>query len=206
MPANDPLKFDDTDFKLTKLVGVGVAVITAFLAVARPLWTWANGGALVAWFDDTAEGGARVAVEQVRPGVTLTHGSRVMAEFTDAGPGLWLASIAPPVLFVALLSVVLWLLWRLLDDVRDGNPFTVANVRRMRGIALVIVLGSLGMFFVQGLVNGYVASSALGGMVLFAFDLDVAGLLLPGAGFVIAALAEAFKRGVQLEGEVEGLV
>lgn len=207
MTVKDPLRFDGVDVKFTKAAGVGVAVVTALFAIVWPIVSWVRGEPLVVWFDGAAEGAAEGMVPGAAPGVTVTHGSRVFAEFAEASPGLWLASLVPPALFVIFLVFVLWLLWRLLDDVGDAHPFTMANVARMRGIAIVMMGGSVVLLFARGLANGYLASHAfVDESVLFAYDFEPSSLLLPGVGLLIAALAEAFKRGIQLESDVEGLV
>lgn len=203
MTDTDRMKFDDTDFKLTKLVGAGVAIGALVITIINPLVSWANRKPLVATLDGVAEG----AIDGGRPGVTLTHGSTVTAQFADAGASLWLAALAPSILFVACLGGVLWLLWQLLDAVHYGHPFTESNVRRMRGIALIIVVGSFAVFLAQGLSGGYLLTQAVEGTsVFFANDTETSDLLIPGFGFLIAALAEAFRHGVELEGDVEGLI
>lgn len=203
MTAKDPLKFDDTDFTLTKLIAAGVTGLTAVISIVNPVIAWVSGDPFVTQLDgvDVAPAGGG------KPGVTLTHSPELTAEIADAGPGLWLASLAPSVLFVALLGLVVWLLWQLLDDVQAGRPFAAINVKRMRGIAMVIIVGAALMFVVQGIVNGVMSQAALeGSTMFFSYDTSLSDLLLPGVGFLLAALAEAFRRGIELESEVEGLV
>ena len=203
MAAKDPLRFDRTDTQLTKLIAVGVTAVAAIVTIVNPIIDWATGKPLQAYVEGVDQG----AVEGAREGVTLQHDGGLMAEFADAGAGLWLASMAPGLLFVCLMGVVVWLLWRLLDDVQEGRPFTLTNVARMRGIAMIIIVGSLLLFFVTGLVNGLMTTNAVGdSSVFFVNESRAADLLLPGVGFLIAALAEGFKHGVQLEDDVEGLV
>ena len=203
MTTKDPLKFDDTDFKLTKLIAVGVTAAAAVITIVAPIVQWATGQPLVVGLEGVAEG----AVDGARPGVTLTHGAAFIAEFANPSAGQWLASLVPNVIFTALMAVVTWLLWGLLDGVRDGRPFTHANVGRLRAIAIVIIAGAAMLFVAQGLVNGYLHSSAVeGASVVFLNDSSASDLLLPGVGFLLAALAQAFRRGVELEEDVEGLV
>ncbi|GAA4900757.1 hypothetical protein GCM10025789_19140 [Tessaracoccus lubricantis] len=202
--AKDRIKFDDSDFQLTKIVGAGVAVVTAIISVVIPIITWARGEPLDTEVSPEVAGQALAGAE---PGVYLGHGREIQATFTDAGLGLWLASLAPAVLFVMILAVVVWLLWQLLDDVRGGHPFTLANVRRMRAIAMVIVGGSVLLFLAGGVSNGILSSAAVEGVdAMFIAGGDARDLLLPGVGFLIAGLAEAFRRGIELEQDVEGLV
>ena len=67
MTVKDPLRFDGVDVKFTKVAGVGVAVVTALLAIVWPIVTWVRGEPLVVWFDGAAEG----AAEGVVPGAAL---------------------------------------------------------------------------------------------------------------------------------------
>lgn len=203
MAAKDPFKFSKTDFQLTRLVAGLAALATLVIAVVKPVAAWVVGDPLVAEVERLAE----TPADGAKPGVTLTHGSAVTAEFADAGASLWLASIIPGALFAGILIVVLWLLWRLLGDVERGEPFTLANVWRMRGIAWAMVGGAFLLFTVDGLANAYLTQHAAeGASTIFTNTTTGSDLLLPGAGFLIGALAEAFKRGVVLEGDVEGLV
>lgn len=203
MSTKDPLKFGESDFQLTRIVAVLVTLATAGIAVIGPLIDWANGNPLVTEVDSIRD----VPADGASPGVTLTHGSAVTAEFADASAGMWLASLAPSLLFVAILGLVLWLLWGLLGDVERGEPFTMTNVGRMRGIAMAIIGGAFLLFVVDGVVNGYLTRQAFEDTtMLFANETHASDLLLPGVGFLIAALAEAFKRGVVLEAETEGLI
>lgn len=203
MTTKDTRKFSRSDFQLTRIIAVLVTLATFAMAVVGPIVSWAVGEPLVAQVDHLRE----TAATGGKPGVTLTHASGLTATFADAGALLWLASILPGVLFFAILLVVVWLLWGLLGDIEHGEPFMPANVRRMRGIALAIVAGAFVLFLASGVANGYLTQHALEGTTpFFVNTTTTSDLLLPGAGFLIAALAEAFKRGVELEGETEGLI
>lgn len=203
MAAKDPFKFSKTDFELTRLVAGLTAVATLVIAVVRPVAAWVVGDPLVAEVDRLAA----TRADGAKPGVTLIHDSALTAEFADAGASLWLSSIIPGALFAGILLVVVWLLWRLLGDVERGEPFTAANVWRMRGIAWAMVGGAFLLFIVSGFANAYLTQHAVeGASTIFINTTTTSDLLLPGAGFLIAALAEAFKRGIVLEEDVEGLV
>ena len=199
----DPLKFGAADYLLTKIIAVGFVLVSAIVTIVSPIIDWASGKPLSMRLDGLNQGPAVTA----KPGVTVQHDTHLLAQFSDASAGLWLANLAPAILFVICMAVVVWLLWKLLDDVRDGRPFTRRNVTRMRLIAITIIGGSILLFTVQGLVNGHLLSTALPDTVmLFANNSSASDLLIPGVGFLLAGLAEAFGRGVELENDVEGLV
>ena len=129
------MRFDSTDFQLTKLVGVLSAVAATTITVVVPIVQWVQGEPLVAVVDTTT------AIANPAPGVTVTQGPQTELEFAAPTAMQWLVSLIPAALFVGLLVTAVWLLWRLFDDVRAGQPFSRTNVRRLRGIASVIVFG-----------------------------------------------------------------
>lgn len=107
---------------------------------------------------------------------------------------------APMVLIVAFL----WLLRNLLRSVVDGDPFTAANVRRLRTMGMLLAVGvPLGSvasnMFEQGLASTAPAAADLGSV----FSLSFGG---PLAGLGLFVLAEVFARGVRLRDDVEGTV
>ncbi len=153
----DPLKFGAADYLLTKIIAVGFVLVSAIVTIVSPIIDWASGKPLSVRLDGLNQGPAVTA----KPGVTVQHDTHLLAQFSDASAGLWLANLAPAILFVICMAVVVWLLWKLLDDVRDGRPFTRRNVTRMRLIAITIIGGSILLFTVQGLVHGHLLSTAL---------------------------------------------
>src|SRR4051794_5899056 len=63
---------------------------------------------------------------------------------------------------VPLVVVVtaIWLVRRLLRSVRDGDPFTETNVRRLRLLALVVLIGAPLAIFVSSMFASALARSA----------------------------------------------
>jgi hypothetical protein len=115
---------------------------------------------------------------------------------------LWWAAardLAPGVVMI----VGLWLLRGLLRSVRDRDPFTVVNVKRLRTLALVVLIGVPVAGFVSSLFASELASSA---------DLQNAGVQLsvPGTallgGLALLVLSEVFASGVRLRDDLEGTV
>jgi len=113
----------------------------------------------------------------------------------------WVAArdLVPGVLIVA----ALWLLRQLLVSVRDGDPFSEENVRRLRVLGLIILAGVPLATLVASWCTSELAGSA---------HLPSAGihLSIPGGVFVgglgAFVLAEVFAVGVRLRVDLDGTV
>ena len=107
------------------------------------------------------------------------------------------------VIGICAVPVVHFVLTRLLtivDTVRDGNPFVMANAARLQGIAWA-VLGLELMHFAVGIVAASVSTAAVPLNFSWGFSLTrwLAVLLL----FV---LARVFEQGARMREELEGTV
>ncbi len=108
---------------------------------------------------------------------------------------------------IALIVVGLWLLWGLARSVRRGAPFDPANVRRLRGLGFLLVVGVPA----AELVNWVLRLSLFNSLPQSEFgDYASAGLEVPGgalvAGLGVFILAEVFAHGLRLRDDVEGMV
>ena len=96
-----------------------------------------------------------------------------------------------------------FLLRGLLLSLRDGDPFTQANVKRLRALAVLVLVGIPAAALVGSVFASALANSA---------GLDGGGtqLSLPGnaliAGLAAFVLAEVFAAGVRLREDLEGTV
>ena len=107
------------------------------------------------------------------------------------------------VLPLVVAGPIIWLAHAILRSARDGDPFVTDNVRRLRWIAVVLIVGvPLVTIVGNGLLDA-IADRA---------DVDAwtAPLEIPGpgplAGIGVLALAEVFAHGVRLRDELEGTV
>lgn len=103
----------------------------------------------------------------------------------------------------ALIIGALWLLRGLLVSVRDGVPFTETNVRRLRALGLIILVGvPLATLFSSWCASELAATAHLPSKGL--------QLSMPGGAFVgglgVFVLAEVFAAGVRLRDDLEGTV
>jgi hypothetical protein len=102
-----------------------------------------------------------------------------------------------------LVLAALWLLRQVLRSVRDGDPFNEDNVRRLRALAFVVLVGVPVALFVSSVFASELASNA-------GLDSSGAQFSLPGnavlGGLALFVLAEVFASGVRLRDDLEGTV
>jgi hypothetical protein len=152
-----------------------------------------------------------VAVGAASPDVSVAAPPEVVVEFHDPTALERLLLAAPGLLGTAAVLVVLFMVLRLVRSLDRGEPFVAANVRRVYAIAYTVLVGSLAVPVAGAVCDSVLRSRALGadGLVLTAGLLGGRGgisLALVLTGFLLAALAEVFRRGARLREDVEGLV
>lgn len=107
---------------------------------------------------------------------------------------------AGPLLVAASLFVVLGFV----RSLRTGNPFTSANARRLRILALLIGVGGTAVLVAGELVRRWLLdTSAAAGLVELGWHLSFAPLL---AGALIGVVAEVWRAGVAMRDDLEGVV
>ncbi|WP_134771957.1 DUF2975 domain-containing protein [Ornithinimicrobium flavum] len=106
-----------------------------------------------------------------------------------------------PVLTVAAAVWGAVLLSRFLQDLAAGTPFARANVRRLRVIALLLLLVPPVAGAVYGAARALIMDQA--GAPGFLVTVTPAWLV---AGLLVAAVAQAFAAGARLQDDVDGLV
>jgi hypothetical protein len=124
----------------------------------------------------------------------------------DATAGERLTQALPGFLFAAMTITVAWQLLQLLRSTQAGEPFTRRNVRRINLIAMLV--GVVGMLtqYAQGFANSAIyASGRLPERAGLLFEATLTPLPIV-AMLVLALVGEAFRRGVVLRDDVEGLV
>lgn len=198
-PRKDLLAFDRSDrWGLTALLGL-VMIVALGAWVVGPLVGWAGGGTL------PVELLSPVTVPELDV-AGLSHGLATYdVAVVDPGAGQRLLAMVPGLLWLALVATACWVVLGLMRSIAGGEPFATANVRRLRVLAAVLVLGVPVGFFLDMAVRGaLLAQLDLGGLSA-GFSLDFPWLATVG-GMVVALLAEAFRAGSRLREDVEGLV
>ncbi|MCA1690981.1 MAG: DUF2975 domain-containing protein [Actinobacteria bacterium] len=127
----------------------------------------------------------------------------VTVRIEDARPNQVFVALGRDLIAVSLVVVMLWLLRLLSRSVRDGDPFTAANVRRLRAIGFLLVVGAPIATLASRACDQWLASTSTVGELGSGFTLPGAG---PVAGLGVFVLAEVFAHGARLRADVEGTV
>ena len=117
------------------------------------------------------------------------------------------ADLLPLVLIIALL----WFLRGIARSVRDGDPFTATNVRRLRAIGGLLILGFVAAHFAEAVVQDALLEPYSRARDAFdepglrpANDGFPAAALLFGLGVIV--LAQVFAHGVALREDVDATI
>jgi Protein of unknown function (DUF2975) len=194
-----------------RIVTVLLVFTVAFgaLAVASVVVGIARGGESLL-YGDTITVPLQLSPEDLGPlpqGIRLSGWTDVHVEIHDPTTKQMLLRSAtdfgPLVLFIA----GLWLLRGFMRSVSQGDPFGAPNVRRLRGIGFILVVGAP----VVELVNYSIRQMMFSEVPPYpALNLGSAGFVLPvGAligGLGAFILAEVFAYGVRLREDVEGTI
>ena len=121
----------------------------------------------------------------------------------DASPKQVWYSVGRDIAPVVLVIGILWLLRGLLSSVREGDPFNGSNVRRLRTIGLLLLVGSPIAELVKSGFEQALASSTTGSGSGLSFSIPGGGLL---GGLGVFVLAQVFAHGVRLREDAEGTV
>ena len=149
--------------------------------------------------------GATIAI--VVPVVVLNQ-DRVLAEFAPSPPAMPGGDVIGAILaimvlvagIVALSFLFIRHLRRIVDTVRQGDPFIPENAMRLRSMAwLSIVLQVVALF--AGALTMWLEEATKN--LEANFDISIGGILLP---LVLFILARVFRRGAEMREELEGTV
>jgi hypothetical protein len=147
------------------------------------------------------------ALHRVPPGVKLSSDLDGRLEPRDPTAKQVLLVGALELIAWPLLVAGLWLLRGVALSVKDGDPFGAANVRRLRGIGMLLLLGVP----LVAIVNGFLRQAMFDTLHLS----DATGIAAKGIHFPLEAfaaalgafvLAEVFAHGVRLREDVDATV
>ncbi len=189
----------------------GYVLVTLLLVLALlafPAFKIAEYGQML-FGDGTLDAPAQLNPDRVAlsDGVRLQGWPSVTLEVEDPTTEQIALSVAMDVGPWLLFTTGLLLLWGLARSVRQGDPFGRANVKRLRGLGFILVLGAP----VVELVNSSLRASLYNELPPGRFgDIGTAGFELPAAALLAGLgafiLAEVFAHGVRLREDVEGTV
>ncbi|WP_304451103.1 DUF2975 domain-containing protein [Nocardiopsis sp. YSL2] len=215
MRALPTLRWSRADTLATHLIlvlGIGLSVLGAtaqLLWVALGIGSGTSSGAVTATRPDGVPE-PRTEAPTSAQDVTVTDTGRMVIEFHD--PTAWERFLiaAPGLLGVSATLLVLLMVWSLVRGLGAGDPFVPANARRVYVIALTVLIGSVVVPTVAAVCENVLRGRALeSDEIAFSFVVfGEGGISLPLVltGFLLAALAEVFRRGTALRADVEGLV
>jgi hypothetical protein len=130
----------------------------------------------------------------------------VTVTIDDARPAQLFLRLAITLLPGLLIVALLWQLWGLLRSARQGDPFTTANVWRLRQFGWLLLLGwPLVAYLTMALKEALAATltsppDPTSGL----FAPPIGGALL--FGLAVLVLAEVFAHGLRLREDVEGTI
>jgi hypothetical protein len=198
----------------TRLATAGYLLVSALLVLFL-----AGGVALAA---STAVGAVRgghtVTVDRVVTAEHLTSPLPANVEPTrgyvpvtvtirDARPAQLLLRLAIDLLPGLLITAALWQLWGLLRSARQGDPFTTANVRRLRRFGWLLLLGWPLVIYLTTNLEAALAQTVPDPAHVTSglFDTTPIGPALV-FGLAVLVLAEVFAHGLRLREDVEGTI
>jgi hypothetical protein len=152
---------------------------------------------------------AQVSPEDVGPmpeGIRVDTWPDVRVEISPTAQQMLLRS-AIDMLSLILFLVGLWLLRAFLRSVLDGDPFGADNVRRLRSLGLLLVVGAP----VLELINYAFRQVLFSTLPPYpSIDLAMEGFTIPGnallGGLAAFILAEVFAYGLRLREDVEATI
>ncbi len=124
-----------------------------------------------------------------------------LTEVSGAQRWAWVLVRALPALAVA---VGLWLLAGLVRSVRDGDPFTRTNVRRLTWITVAVFAAGLSGDWAATFVRRWLLDSS-GARDLVPTDFTMSFAFV-GVALLLAVITAVWRRGVALRDDLEGLV
>jgi hypothetical protein len=197
----DWLAFDRSDYLATKVV----LAVTALGSVL-----FGAGGFVV---DALTNAPLPMAYTTSLPsGIALPRGTTNDGTATlelllkDPTVGERLGQAVPGTLLLTMTIAVVWLTFQLLRTIQAAEPFTRGNVRRINAIALIVGLGGSLAQFAQGFADNAIHTTGRlpdQGNLTFVMTFTPLPLAVM---LVIALVGEAFRRGVVLREDTEGLV
>jgi hypothetical protein len=130
----------------------------------------------------------------------------VTVTIDDASPAQLFLRLAITLLQGLLLVALLWQLWGLLRSARQGDPFTTANVWRLRRFGWLLLLGWPLVAYLTMALKEFLAMTWTSptDQTQGLFAPPIGGALI--FGLAVLVLAEVFAHGLRLREDVEGTI
>lgn len=113
--------------------------------------------------------------------------------------------LLPLLVLLVLALLASRLLLGIVRTLREGDPFIASNARRVRSLAVLVLLGSVLLNLLQSVAQDALLAAALPGVERDSV-LELSDGPAAVASLLLFFLAEVFSRGARLREDVEGLV
>jgi len=198
-----------TGVSFVSAVLLAVAVVALVLAVALPIDQLGQEGGSVPVSPGDLGGDQSLDVAGLPGGVSVANATaEAVLTASELPAGLRVLTELPTALTLLAVAIGAWLLGRVLSAIHGGHPFDRRNPGRLAGLAAAVLLGGL----VAPLSQAVVTSAVLAHLDMvgpdgpfLAFEATLSFVPV-GVALALTAAAEAFRRGLVLEDELEGTV
>lgn len=188
------------DFIAARVV---LLIAALFLVVGCFIQLWPTGP--LHFTSSVAEDGPTYAAPDITAGASARFSSEI--EWTVSDPTLGQRALAglPAALLLIAGLIAVWCLWRLIDAVMAGEPFTRRSVRHARVLALSVAFAAACWPFLGPLVNFMLITQvqSLPSVLLTVRMQDFLPIVVAA---LLVVLTEVYARGLALREDVEGLV
>lgn len=188
------------DYVILKVL-LALVALGALASIVVALWP----GDTIEFTSHSASRGPSAGIAGLASNAHVTWADRLLWTISDPSVGQRILVALPQVFAALCVLAAALLVYSLAGHLARDAAFTRPALHRLRALALVLVFGGiLWPFLMMGATFALVAGLQDDPSVLFTFSLtDFAPLLV---GMLLLAVAEAFRRGIGLAEDVEGLV
>ena len=202
-PKKDRLEFSRVDYLIFRIILVVTMVASGGVGLVTPLYAWAADRPINATFARNID----AVAGHLPTGVSAQNPVEIAVAVNDPSAAERVVDALPNLLIAAIIIIVSWFVLRLLDDLRRGKPFSASNFRRVRKVAALVGIGAIVVSFFDSVSNAQLLINRVPANpdmeVVFSMSVPIAWLA---AMLLLLVVAEAFRRGTELQDDVEGLV
>ena len=202
-PKKDRLEFSRVDDLIVRVILVVTMVASGCVGLVAPLFSWAADRPINATFARNID----AAADHLPTGVGAQNPVEIDVAVNDPSAAERVVDALPNLLIAAIIFIVCLFVLRLQNDLRRGEPFSAANVRRVRNIAALVGIGASVVSFFDAVSNAQLLINRLPANpemdAVFIMSVPLPWLL---AMLLLLIVAEVFRRGTELRDDVEGLV
>ena len=202
-PKKDRLEFSRVDYLIFRVILVVTMVASGCAGLVAPLFAWAADRPINATFARNID----AAADRLPTGVTAQNPVNIVVAVNDPSAAERVVNALSNLLIAAIIFIVCLFVLRLLNDLRRGKPFSASNFRRVHIIAALVGIGAIVVSFFDAVSNAQLLINRLPANpemdVVFSMSVPMSWLA---AMLLLIVVAEVYRRGTELQDDVEGLV